>query len=68
MLSQSEARDYAARLIATEQFDWDKIAEGHPSGEILDQTDCDQVKAALETATVMIFWDDDSRVFESTDR
>lgn len=68
MLSQSEARDYAARLIATQQFDWDRIAEGHPSGEILDQPDCDLVKEALEGATVMIFWDDDSRVFESTDR
>lgn len=68
MLSLSEARDYAARLIATEQFSWDRIAEGHPSGEILDQADCEQVMAALEDATVMIFWDDDSRTFESTDR
>lgn len=70
MLSRTEARDYAAHLIARMQFDWDTIAECHPSGEILEQEDCEAVKEALETAVVCIVWDepDEHRTYEPEDR
>ena len=70
-MNRSDARDYAAHLIAREQFGWDRIAEGHPNGEILEQEDCDLVKEALDTCTVVIIWNDEpeqTRTYEPEER
>lgn len=64
-MTEDETRQYAAHLIARSQFSWDEIAERHPSGEILEQEDCDKVMDALVSATVVLLWDEDD-ILETT--
>lgn len=61
--TQKEAREWAARRIATEQWDWDTIAEGaHPDGIVLDQEGCDVVAEALYSCAVTVTWSDGESV------
>ena len=68
MLSRIDAQAYATKLIARQRFDWDTIAEGHPSGEILEQEDCELVREALESCTVVLLWDDASMIMHPDER
>ena len=55
-----DARGYAEYLIrrASEDLDWDHIAEGHPSGANLTQDGCNKVAVAIGSARITITWEE----------
>lgn len=66
--TQEDARLWAARMIATHQFDWDTIAEGaHPDGINLEQDGCNVMAEALYSCTLTFTWPDDMEIVINRD-
>lgn len=68
--TQLEARQWSARMLAYQRYDWDTIAEGfHPEGWILSQEGCDVIVNELFDCSVTLEWPDGTKItYASEDR